>query len=76
MKFNKEKKMRKKNKKKINSKKIYCNAKGREILKRKIKKSKKLTDFVFLLLDVVCTYYSLQLSRCFDGNLIELLRFF
>ena len=42
MKFNKEKKMRKKNKKKINSKKIYCNAKGREILKKKNKKVEKI----------------------------------
>jgi len=35
--------------KKFNSKKKnYCNAKGREILKRKIKKSKKLTASVLL----------------------------
>lgn len=56
--------------KKFNSKKNYCNAKGREILKRKIKKSKKLTASVLVQF---CSYYSLQHTQYFS---IKWLQFF
>lgn len=62
-----------KEKKKLTAKKNYCNAKGREILKRKIKKSKNLTAFVFLLLS--SSLFLTAISSCFDGIWIEWIRF-